>query len=104
MEQAVLVHLRLTDAKFGSETEIRAVQELANTLTNVIDERDLGEYDGEEFGDWRCVLYMYGPSARTLYDSIASELRSSRITRGGFAILRFGDVSDLDATEERVDF
>jgi len=54
----VIAHLRLTEDKFGSERERAAVAALADDLMHVIGEKQAGEFDGEEFGDCRCVLYM----------------------------------------------
>lgn len=101
MEHAVIAHLRLTEGQFGSECERAAVAALADDLKYAIDEKQAGEFDGEEFGDGRCVLYMYGPDADRLFEAVEPVLRAGPLARGGFAIKRYGEASDANAAEVR---
>ena len=102
MEHAVIAHLRLIDDKFGSERERTAVAALTDDLERVISEEQAGEFDGEEFGDGRCVLYMYGPDADRLFEVVEPILKLAPLARGGFAIKRYGEASDANAQEARV--
>ena len=102
MEHAVIAHLRLTENKFGSERERAAVTVRADDLMHVIGEKQAGEFDGEEFGDGRCVLYMYGPDADRLFDVVEPILKAAPLARGGFAIKRYGDASDANPVEVRI--
>ena len=102
MEHAVIAHIRMTEDKFGSERERAAIATLADDLERVIAEKQAGEFDGEEFGDGRCVLYMYGPDADRLFGAVAPVLKAAPLARGGFAIKRYGEASDKNAVEARV--
>ena len=102
MEHAVIAHIRMTEDKLGSERERAAVATLADDLERVIGEKQAGEFDGEEFGGGRCVLYMYGPDADRLFEAVEPVLRAAPLARGGFAIKRYGEAKDKDAVEARV--
>jgi hypothetical protein len=104
MEQAVIAHLPLTGEPFGSEHEREAIADLADILHRAIDDHGVGEFDGEEFGGGRCVLYMYGPDADRLFGVVGPILKAASLARGGFAIKRYGDVRDPNAVEARVEF
>jgi hypothetical protein len=104
VEHAVIAHIRMTEDQFGSERERAAIAMLADDLERVIDERQAGEFDGEEFGDGRCVLYMYGPDADRLFEVVEPVLKAMPMARGGFAIKRYGEASDKNAVEARVSF
>jgi len=103
MEQAVIAHLPLTEEPFGSEREREAIADLADMLHRAIDDHGVGEFDGEESGGGRCVLYMYGPDADRLFGVVEPILKAAPLARGGFAIKRYGDAKDLNAVEARVD-
>ena len=102
MEQAVIAYLPLTDASFGSECEHELIANLADKLHHAIDDQGVGEFDGEEFGGGRCVLYMYGPDADRLFRVVEPILKAAPLARGGFVIKRYGDVKDLSAVEAKV--
>ena len=102
MEHAVIAHLRMTENEFGSPREREAIAKLANNLERAIAEHQVGEFDGEEFGGGRCVFYMYGPDADQLFDTVEPVLKSEPLARGGFAIKRYGEASNVNAKEDRV--
>ena len=103
MEQAVLVHLPLTDHPFGSDRERAAIFDLADMLRDAIDDQGVGEFDGEAWGGGLCVLYMYGPDADQLFDVVAPILKEAPLARGSYAIKQYGVPEDLSAREVRVD-
>jgi hypothetical protein len=103
VEQAVIAHLPLTEDPFGSEREREAIADLAGLLHRTIDDHGVGEFDGEEFGGGRCVLYMYGLDADRLFDAVEPILKAAPLARGGFVIKRYGEAKDLSAAEARVD-
>ena len=102
MEQALIVNIRMTEARFGSERERVAIAALADDLERVIPEKQVGEFDGDEFGDGRCILYMYGPDADRLFEAVEPVLRAAAVARDGFAIKRYGEASNKNAVEVRV--
>lgn len=103
-EHAVLVYLNLSDERFGTSDEREKIHDLSDRLEQAIESRNAGEFDGDEFGDGQCTLFMYGPDADVLFAAIEPVLRDSPLAAGGYAIKRFGEASDAHATEVRVDF
>ena len=103
-EHAVVVYLKLSDGGFGSTEEHDQIHELSDQLEAAIESNHAGEFDGDEFGDGQCALFMYGPDADALFGAIESILRDSPLNSGGHAIKRYGEASDADAKEVRVDF
>jgi len=99
VEHAVIVHLRLDDDGFGSAEKRASINELQDALADAIDEAEAGEFDGDEFGQGECVLFMYGPDADVLFDTIKAILKKSPHSKGGFAIKRYGEASDAKASE-----
>lgn len=102
MEQAVIAHLRMKEGQFGSSKEREAVSTLEQQLEQAISDGSAGEFDGEEFGDNKCVLFMYGPSADRLFAIIEPILKAHPLASGGYAIKRYGAASDPNASEVRV--
>lgn len=102
MEHAVIVHLRLDDDGFGSEEKRASIHNLQDELAEAIANAEAGEFDGDEFGEGECVLYMYGPNADVLFDAINSILKTSPHAVGGFAIKRYGEASDPKAKEVKL--
>jgi hypothetical protein len=102
MEHAVIVHLKLDDDGFGSAEKRESINELQDELADAIDEAEAGEFDGDEFGEGECVLFMYGPDADVLFDTIKPILKGSTHAKGGFAIKRYGEASDPKAREVKV--
>ena len=102
MEHAVIVHLRLDDNKFGTVQKRALLRGLQDELAEAIEEADAGEFDGDEFGQGECVVYMYGPDADLLYSTIESVLQRSSHAKGGLVVKRYGDASDPDAREMRI--
>lgn len=102
MEHAVIVHLRLSDDQFGAESEREAIFYLEDLLVDAIDNAGLGEFDGNEFGGGECTLYMYGRDADRMFNAISPILASTRLSRGGHAVKRYGPATDPLAMEVRV--
>lgn len=96
---AVLVHIVLSDNDVGTHDERQEIFALGRALEVAVEEANLGEYDGEEFTDGRCILFMYGLDANELYATIEPTLRASPLVRGGWVVRRYG--SDLAAKEIR---
>ncbi len=102
MEQAVLLHLPLTGEKFGTATDQEAVRALGDQLGQVIADASAGEFDGDEFGGNKCVLFMYGPDADRLFALIEPILKTTPVAAGGYAVKRYGAANDPGAQEMRV--
>jgi hypothetical protein len=102
MEHAVIAHLPLLEGPFGSQREREVIASLADALCLAIDEHGAGEFDGEEFGGGRCVIYMYGPNADRLFEVVEPILKAVPMARGGFVTKRYGEARDASAIQPRV--
>lgn len=99
-EQAVIVHLKLADGKFGDPKERESIIALGDKLNQIIKKKKVGEYDGHEFGQGFATLYMYGPDANKLFDAIIETVKEQPSRSGSYITKRFGSPG---AKEERRD-
>lgn len=102
MEQAVIVHLPLRNEATDFATRREELLALERRLEETVVEAFVGELDGDEFGQGECVLYLYGGDADRLFGAIEPLLKSCRAATGGYAIKRYGDVTDANALMARV--
>ena len=102
-EHAVIVNLSLSDGEFGTEEERESIYGLSHRLEEQIDAQRVGEFDGDEFGEGQCTLFMYGPNADALYSAIEPILRESPLSMGGHIVKRYGEAVDPNAKEVRID-
>lgn len=102
MEHAVIVYLRLSDDDFGSSEERDNIMDFGEELARAINSAGAGEFDGDEFGQGECTLFMYGPDADRLFAAIEPLLKSSPLASGGYAVKRYGEAGDPNAREVRV--
>ena len=101
MEHAVLIHLPLK-CQFGTDGEKEEVQNLEEELASVVEAPSVGEFDGNEFGASKCVLFLYGTNADRLFKAIEPVLKATPIASGGYAIKRYGAANHPRAREKRV--
>ncbi|MET0132706.1 MAG: hypothetical protein ABW215_03845 [Kibdelosporangium sp.] len=101
-EHAVIARFQLSGEGFGQEGERPAVYELQTRLREAIEEAGVGEFDGNEFGGGKVVLYAYGPDADALFAVVEPILRSFP-PRPADVRLRYGSADDLSAAETLVD-
>ncbi|HVR36430.1 MAG TPA: hypothetical protein VMS21_11330 [Methylomirabilota bacterium] len=101
-DDCVQVFLKLS-GEHGSEEEIAAIHVLADELAEAIEEREAGDYDGDEFGGGFCKLFMYGPDADKLFNAVRKRLLASPLSRGGHAVKLYGQATNADVKEVRVD-
>ena len=104
VQQAVTIYLPLSDGTFGSPEEHDVLQALEDQIAQAIEDAEAGEFDGNLFGQGECMLYTYGPDADRLFAAIEPVLKSCPLASGGYAIKRYGEASDLDAREVRVEW
>jgi hypothetical protein len=50
----------------------------------------VGEFDGDEWGEGVCVIYMYGPSAERLFTIALPILKNFHPPKGSFVVKRYG--------------
>lgn len=85
-EQALFIYF---DYGFETTDELYS---LMYELIDVIEEGNLGVYDGNELALDHSdgIMYMYGPSAENLYNGIKSTLEKSDFMKDAKANMRFG--------------
>jgi hypothetical protein len=54
----VIVTLKLSNAEFGTHEERQTILDLKHRLEARLEEKDLGEIDGEEFGGGECCIFV----------------------------------------------
>lgn len=90
-DHAVLVHLKLSSGEFGEEEERERIGQLGDRLDDLVQKADVGEFDGDEYGDGECVLYFYGGNADKLYAAMEPTLLLSPLSPGGHAVKQYGE-------------
>lgn len=58
---------------------------LQDTLRQVIEQKNLGSFDGNEFGHDEAVLFTSGPDGEAMFAGIEPVLRDSPLCRGATA-------------------
>lgn len=101
-EHAVILHYALSNDEHGTSEERQAIFALEDRLANLIESQHLGAHDGNEFGGGQATIYCYGPDADRLFAGIESEVRAFP-ARPAQAYVRFGDASDSNAQERRIE-
>ncbi|MGW8575541.1 hypothetical protein [Streptomyces niveus] len=102
VEHAVIAHYRLADDGLGEPSQREIVREAQSLLTEAIEQADVGEFDGNEYGGGEVVLYAYGPDAEALFTVMAPILNDLPF-RPAHVVLRYGSVDDPSAAEYRLD-
>jgi len=86
-EQAVIATIKLGSGNTEEQKRIAALEE---ELSDAIKHSGAGEFDGDEFGDGVCTIYMYGPSAERLFTVTMPILKRFRAPAGSYVIKRYG--------------
>lgn len=90
-DQAVIAHLKLSDAGFGTPAERQDLMALEPRLQEAIKTAGVGTFDGDEFGG-ECVWYMYGPDADALFRAVEPIIREAVKRPGSFIVKRSGEL------------
>jgi len=93
-EHAVLIYFTLSEAPVGTQAEQNTIGQLMESLKQVLMDSSFGEFDGYEFGERKCTIYLYGPNAAELFSCITPLLGRIRFTKGSFARKRYGAPND----------
>lgn len=93
--QTNVEHAVIVEFDYGIEG-MEELYKLRDKLERIIEEHQLGEYDGHEMAsDYSDgFLYMYGPNAETLFNGIKDTLEKTNFMKGAKATLRFGPPED----------
>jgi hypothetical protein len=89
-EQAFVLHLKLSDEKYGDIAEREAVYAIENDIGDAVARERVGEYDGHEFGGGYARLYIYGPNAETLAAIAVPIVQRRRLAAGSYGVKRYG--------------
>jgi hypothetical protein len=73
----------LQGSGYGTHEEREAIHRLTAELDVLLAESSSGAFDGDEFGDGECTLFMYGDKPDAIYELIATTLNDSSIVSGG---------------------
>lgn len=86
----IAVYFKLSSGEYGTEDERESIHKFTDQLDNALRESGTGIFDGDEFGNGECGLFMYGPDADQLFVVVEPFLRGWEPLKGGYAIKRYG--------------
>lgn len=89
-DQAVIVHVPLSDGANGTREEFAHLTALEEKMEEAIAVAGAGEFDGNEFGQGDFTYFMYGTDADRLFAVVETILRGDSQTKKGHALLRYG--------------
>ncbi len=101
IDETIAVYIKLSNDKYGTEEERDSIYQFTDKLVEVVLKSGAGVFDGDEFGNGECGLFMYGPNADRLFSAVESLLRSWKPLEGGYVIKRYGAP---DGQSERIEF
>jgi hypothetical protein len=92
-DQAVIVELNMAGAPAAGFSP-EDLSPLEDDLAAVLQESELGEFDGNEIAvdGTSATLYMYGPDADRLFERVEPTLRGSPLCRGAEVLIRKGGI------------
>ena len=97
-DQSIIIHF-----EYGSR-DLGPLHALEEKLANAIEEAGVGELDGDELSidGEDAYIYIYGRSAKAIFDVIEPILVDEEISQGAEVQLRSGPIDDEDAEEDLV--
>jgi hypothetical protein len=87
-EQALLLHLRLPESQADDEAPI--IVALEEEIESALWQHRAGEFDSHDLRDGIWTLYLYGPDADRIFESVEGVLRAARLDPSSHAVLRYG--------------
>src|SRR5262245_5037625 len=94
VEHALIVKFFHYGEKFSQD--LSALFALEDELEAALEQSEAGEVDGNEIAVNGAdgFIFMYGPDADEMFKAVEQILRTSEVTKGGQATLRFGNAED----------
>lgn len=94
-EQSVIIYFN-----YGLEDD-DPFYELGERLRALVEEKQLGIYDGHEMeiNNLDGSYYLYGPSAENIFKAVKPTLESAPFMKGATAVLRFGSGENAPSLE-----
>jgi len=100
-DEWIAVYFNFSDSDYGTQAERDSIHRFTDILSAAIQQSGEGVFDGDEFGNGECGLFMYGPSADRLFCVIEPLLSGWEPLKGGYAIKRYGAPVEQ---RERIEF
>lgn len=103
-EQALILHIKLSDDEFGSEQELNLLMEWEFNLLALVKSKIPGAtVDGNELGGGFCKFYLYGENIDEVESLVLPELAKIDVLAGSYYYKRYGDALDENAKKIHVD-
>lgn len=106
-EHSVIVTFYNFAEKFWTEDlqPLDPLYDLEDELIGRLQDKEVGELDGHEIAmdGSDGFLFLYGPDADTLFQTIEPVLRASKVTQGGHATLRYGAYNTPNVMEKYIE-
>jgi hypothetical protein len=96
-EHSVQIFVRLSDERNGAAPEREKIFELQESIRDLLEEAEVGELDGDEWGEGFCQIFLYGSAADRILAAIENPVREFKAPRGSYIVVRKGP----PGTEER---
>jgi hypothetical protein len=101
-EHAVLLKIKLSGNRFGRPQERAMIASLEDQIIATADRAGENiQYDGNEYGEGFCTLYLYGSNADHVCDLITPTLQKFDHLEGSYVVKRYGPPG---ATQKILDF
>lgn len=102
-EQALILHIKVSDDEFGAELERTSLMEWERGLLELIKSKIPGAtVDGNEFGGGFCKFYLYGANIDEVESLMLPELNKITVPNGSYYYKRYGDALDPNAKKIHV--
>jgi len=88
MEEAVIITIPLGES--GFDLDEKFCRELESCLSRALEASGSGEYDGNEFGEGIYKVFLYGPSADSIFMAVMPLLLHLPVPSGSYVIKRYG--------------
>jgi hypothetical protein len=85
---SVRVRFSLEDAGFGTSSERKSIHRFTDRLEVALAETGIARYDGDEFGEGECTLFMYGSNPEAVYEAALPTLKKASFLSGAKVELR----------------
>jgi len=79
---SVRVCFSLEDAGFGTSSQRNSIHRFTDRLEIALAETGIAWYDGDEFGEGECTLFMYGSNPEAVYEAALPTLRKASFLSG----------------------
>jgi len=79
---SVQVTFDLKSGKVGSKAERANVHRFTEKLEEALTRSNVGHFDGDEFGEGKCTLFMYGQDPEAIYSVVEPLVREAEFLRG----------------------